>query len=578
MVSAAGAEASAAPPGEVPVSGNPNRSALGRPADIAPAADVPSSADREPAPFQLDPRAAPSTIAASGPPSAGAYRPGSISAPRDLTPPAALDSASLSDPRGPTALAEPDAATDGTGRPGSKLQEGPQTPQLTIHKTAPPEIQVGKPVKFQVRVINTGQTIATGVEVRDLIPQGTQLIGTTPHAQRGARGELVWELGTMQPGQEETVEVELMPTAEGEIGSVATVRLNAAASARSIATKPELEIQVSCPNRVVIGEDLTLSITITNPGSGVASDVVLEEHVPAGLQHPAGTELEYEVGTLRPNESRKLELTLTAARPGPFTTLLVARGDASLRPERRHEMTIVAPQLDVALQGPSRRYLEREAIYTVSISNPGTSPAHDVELIAELPLGLKFVSADNQGHYDEATRTVLWRLAELPVNTTGSVKLTTMPVEAGMKTLRIAGSADRVDPVKREQPIQVEGIAAILFQVVDVDDPIEKGGETAYEIRVLNQGSKAATNVQIEVTIPPEMKVVAAEGPVRHLVEGNRIRFESLARLAPKADTTYRVRVQGVQPGDLRVRVQLLTDEMDRPVVKEESTRVYSDE
>jgi hypothetical protein len=48
--------------------------------------------------------------------------------------------------------------------------------------------------------------------------------------------------------------------------------------------------------------------------------------------------------------------------------------------------------------------------------------------------------------------------------------------------------------------------------------------------------------------------------------------------LAPKADTTYRVRVQGLRSGDLRLRVQLLTDEMSTPVTKEESTRVYSDD
>ena len=33
----------------------------------------------------------------------------------------------------------------------------------------------------------------------------------------------------------------------------------------------------------------------------------------------------------------------------------------------------------------------------------------------------------------------------------------------------------------------------------------------------------------------------------------------------------------GLRPGDHRIRVQLLSDEMDAPVTKEESTRVYSD-
>jgi len=82
----------------------------------------------------------------------------------------------------------------------------------------------------------------------------------------------------------------------------------------------------------------------------------------------------------------------------------------------------------------------------------------------------------------------------------------------------------------------------------------------------------------LAVMLPPELRPMAAEGPVRHVANGGRILFDGLARLAPKADTTYRVRVEGLQPGDLRIRVQLLTDEMRSPVTKEESTRVYSDE
>jgi hypothetical protein len=54
--------------------------------------------------------------------------------------------------------------------------------------------------------------------------------------------------------------------------------------------------------------------------------------------------------------------------------------------------------------------------------------------------------------------------------------------------------------------------------------------------------------------------------------------FDPLPKLAPRADTAFRIRVQGLRPGDLRVRVQLLTAEMESPVTKEESTRVYADE
>ncbi len=565
-----------------PPPASPMRSAAGADRTVDPRSDPfgdRASAGREPAPLALDPQASSTRIPApsrthrfDGEAESGATADtGAAHAPDFGSPRTGLADRGAAD-RGVA------VSSEGTGRPGSKLIEGPQSPQVTLHKAAPPEVQVGKPATFLIQVINTGSVTASAVEVRDQIPRGMQLVRTNPPAQRGVAGELVWKLGAMQPGKESRIEVELMPVAEGELGSVATVHYTAEASARTVATKPELDVRVSAPPSVVIGEELTLSIVISNPGSGVATGVVLEEHVPAGFQHPAGTELEQEIGVLQPNESRSVELTLTAVRPGPYTNTIIARGEGSLRTEARQELAVVAPRLDVALEGPSRRYLEREATYTVSVSNPGSAPARDVELIAELPPGMDFVGADNQGHFEEATRTVHWRLAELPVNTMGSVTLTAVPIEAGQKTLRVSGTAAKVSPVQKEHAVSVEGVVAINFQVADSDDPIEKGAETTYEIRVTNQGSKTASNLQLEATLPPELHVVAAEGPVRHLIDANRVRFESLGQLAPKADTVYRVRVQGLEAGDLRMRVQLMADDMDRPVIKEESTRVYSDQ
>ena len=74
------------------------------------------------------------------------------------------------------------------------------------------------------------------------------------------------------------------------------------------------------------------------------------------------------------------------------------------------------------------------------------------------------------------------------------------------------------------------------------------------------------------------MKAIAASGPTQHAMEADRVVFAPLRRLAPKADTTYQIKVQGLGAGDHRLRVQLVTDEIRTPVTKEESTRVYADE
>lgn len=471
-----------------------------------------------------------------------------------------------------------DNSGDGVGQPGDPRLDGVQSPQLTIQKSAPKEIQVGKPAVFRVTIRNTGTAPACQVEIHDQVPRGTRLLNTMPQARRGTRGELVWTLGTIRPGEEAKVEMQLMPTTEGEVGSVATVHFGADVSVRTIATRPQLVVESVAPKKIMIGDQVTLSITVSNPGTGTATGVVLEERIPSGLQHPAGSELEYHVGDLKPGESRTLDLLLVASRAGSVTNRLTARGDGNLRVENNYDMEVVAPQLDIAVAGPKRRYLERQATYEFSVSNPGTAAAREVELVASLPPGLKFVSANNAGYYEESSRTVRWRLEELPANETGSVELVTLPLEAGQHALRIRGTAQKGLVAEKEQPVLVEGLVAILFQVADMVDPLEIGGETTYEVHVVNQGSKAASNVRLAVDFPRELRPIAAEGPTRYSVSGNRVIFDGLAQLAPKAKTVYRIRAKALQPGDLRIRFQLLTDDMQSPVTKEESTRVYADE
>jgi uncharacterized repeat protein (TIGR01451 family) len=478
----------------------------------------------------------------------------------------------------PTQTVLPGTQATGSGRPGLKELEGLQSPQLVVEKVAPAEIQVGRPAIFEIHVRNVGAVAATGVEIHDEIPEGTRLQSTKPQATRGVQGGLVWKLGTLPPGQDVAVEIELMPEDEGEIGSVATVHFQSEASVRTRATRPLLAIKTEALGEVLKGEELALKITVSNPGSGIAENVVLEEHVPQGFRHQEGTELEYEVGDLAPNESRELTLILEAVHPGPVVNMITARGEPSLNAQNETPVEVIAPLLDVAVDGPSQRFLECEAVYNLSVRNPGTAPAKQVELAVEVPAGMKFVSGTNRAYYEEATRTVHWMLEEIPVQEgPPPVQVTLMPVEAGNHTIRLVSFDDSGAKAEVEQPVQVEGIVAMYFEVADLQDPIEVGGQTLYEIRVVNQGSKEATNVRLAATLPPGLAAVAAKGPMpqEQAAQPNVVLFQALPRLAAKADVTYHVRVEGVQPGDLRMSVKVWTDEIEKPITKEESTRVY---
>lgn len=461
--------------------------------------------------------------------------------------------------------------------PDPRHVEGSQSPQLTIEKIAPTEVQVGKQARFELRVRNIGSAPAQGVEVHDAVPQGMQFVSSNPPTTQGPNGQLAWSLGELKPGEQAAVQLELMPTAEGDIRSQATVTFRTEVSVHTLATKPRLVLQLSAPKQVLIGEEATMTISISNPGTGAATGIVLSERVPHGLRHKAGNDLEFDVGTLRPGQSRQIELAMSAVEAGHVINSLQARADARLHAQARAEFDVVAPALAVAMTGPTRRYLERQATYTVAVSNPGTAPARDIELVTELPRGMKFVKANNAGHYDPQTRTVTWNLEELPPSETGSVTLVAVPIEAGEQRLKIAGKARQGLSDAKEKTVIVEGLAAVTFDVRGEDEAIEVGGETTYQIHVVNEGSMAATNMIVSALFPAEMKPVRAEGPAKYALDRHAVQFEPIPRLEPKGEATFRIRAQAIQPGDLRVKVQVQTDDMRQPVLKEENTRVYVD-
>lgn len=465
----------------------------------------------------------------------------------------------------------------GTGRPGESLLEGAQSPSITIQKLSPEEIQVGKRCTFAIRVQNSGQRTAQNVQIRDEVPLGTELVGTAPRATVSG-SEVVWNLGTLSPGEQRTVEMELLPREEGELGSVATVSLAAQASAKSRCTRPELALRLTAKPQVHVGEQQIVQIEISNPGSGDATGVMLLETVPTGVSHEAGPALEFEVGTLRAGEHRRMELMLTAEQAGKISNVMMARADASLQVEASCEFEVIAPELQLSIEGPQRRFLERPATYRVSIDNPGTAAAKDVQLVTHLPKGMQFVSANNMGEYDSSSHSVHWSLAELPASERGTVELIALPTEPGAQTLQVATKARQGLEDRTDKRVLVEGLSALMFEVEDVEGLIEIGGETTYEIRVRNQGSKAAANVQVVAIMPPGIRPISGQGETRHAIQGERVVFAPLPQLAPKSDTTFRIQAQGVRPGDQRVRVQISADDLQQPITKEVSTKVYADE
>ncbi|TWT79802.1 Large cysteine-rich periplasmic protein omcB precursor [Planctomycetes bacterium CA13] len=466
-------------------------------------------------------------------------------------------------------------ASETLASPGDRRLEGIQSPSIVIQKRAPAEVKVGKPASFVIHVQNVGSVEALDVQVHDRIPLGMRLVDVSPSpVQQGDL--LVWALGAMPAGDERTVTLQLIPEQEGELGSVARVTFEAAASVRTVSTRPELKVVQRAPEQVLIGQQLEIEVEVSNPGTGSATGVVVQEDVPDGLEHPKGKQLDNMLGDLAPGEVRHQVLRLRAVEPGMIQNVIRLASDDGVTAEHAVNVEVVAPELQVGLSGPSRRFLERQATYQLDVGNAGTADATNVEIVAQLDRGFTFVSTDYEGQYDPTRHAVYWSLKNLPKGKNGQVPLTLLPVEEGNRKIMIEATADLGTVAKSESLVTVESLAELTFQITDSSDPIEVGGETVYEIKLANSGSRNDSNVRLQLQLPPGIERISADGDAQEDGRGG-IFFPPKPELAANSDLVYRVRVRGTAPGTHVVKAIVMSDQSTVPVTKEESTMVYSD-
>ena len=468
---------------------------------------------------------------------------------------------------------------EGTGLPGSGELAGAQVPNLVIEKIMPQEVQINEPMTVVISIRNSGSAKAKNVVLTDRLPKGARFVEANASGMRTANGEVCWQLGDIGINEERNVELTLTPTTEGEIGSVATATFSVEASGSTRVTKPALTLEVTTVNdEHLVGGDLILEIRISNPGTGIARNITLEEYVPDLLSHPTGRKLSSTLDDLKPNETKRLRLTLKCERAGETINYIVAKGENDLFAESKIPILVLAPGLNLSIDGPRNRYLDRKATYELQVGNPGSATTREILLFAKLPKGLDFVSTDSMGAYDPETHTVHWSLYALPAQQSGKIELVTLPRAIGDYKIEFSGRAQGNLQDSAAHEVFVDGIASLGFEITNKVDPVELGREASYEIRIFNRGTKASSNVNIRVQLPEDMRFIAAEGPAQYNISGSIVDFVNLHQLVPGDVKTYVIRAQCLAVGDQRVLVQVQSDEMEKPVTKEENTNVYGDE
>jgi uncharacterized repeat protein (TIGR01451 family) len=450
----------------------------------------------------------------------------------------------------------------------------PPTPTVALRVRVPADVAAGQSIEYHIFVENTSGAPAHHVTVLNPLPGNARFVRSDPEPTL-REPALQWRFGTLDAGAKREITLVLMPMEAGDINNCARVQFEHGQCVRTKISLPSLRILKEGPAQANLNETLNFTLTVTNTSNVPASNVLLADVLPAGLQHSSGkNRLSWIIEKLGPGESKSVDYQVIAKATGRLCNKAIASADGGVREETENCVTVTEAKLKLSAVGPAKRYLHTPAQYEVTVSNEGTADLTDVRIAGDLPSQFSFVSASDGGQY--ADNHVQWTIGALAPGASRTVQLVLSAQSPGRFCQRVIATAERGPSEQAEACTDFTGVPALELSVEDSEDPVEVGATTTYRIAVRNPGTTPATNVQVTTQIPLQMQLVRAAGTADHREAAGKITFNPVS-LAVGGVANYEVEVRAVRPADVRFKVELTADQLIAgPVQQEESTTIYA--
>lgn len=358
---------------------------------------------------------------------------------------------------------------------------------LSMVKTSTPNpVQVNSTLTYTLTVTNDGPDEATGVTVTDILPasftigtitpsQGTcnPLVGTT----------LTCNMGTIANGGNATVTIEATPTQTGVIANTAVVSGdqpdpdptdNSSTESTTVEgsggepTDADLSVsKTSSPNPVIVNQNLTYSIAVSNLGPDPVTDAEVVDTLPGdvtfvsanpeqGSCNEAAGVVTCAIGAMDPGDSVVITLTVTPTAIGDAVnnvTVSSSLNDPNTANNSDTETTAVEDEPESAdisvtkVGSPNPATVNEELTYTVTVSNSGPDVAANVVLTDTLPTGAIFVSANpEQGTCDHVAGVVTCNLNNIAGGGDVVTTIIVIPTIPGVASNNVTVVSDVDDP------------------------------------------------------------------------------------------------------------------------------------
>jgi large repetitive protein len=443
----------------------------------------------------------------------------------------------------------------------------PQIADLSLTKTVDKgNPTVGDQVVFTVTVSNKGPDTATGVSVRDQVPEGMTFVSATASQGSYNRNNGIWTVGTVinsgsatlrltarvaQAGVKENA-AEVIASDQFDPNSIPNNNVPSEDDQATAMVQPEtadLSLTMTADaTRPNVGDDVTFILTLRNAGPNAPSGVAVRDKLPAGLDYQSSMPSVgvydpnggiWTVGNMPVGATATLQITAKVSKSGNLVNTAEVSASSLFDPnstpnnnvagENDQASVTITPQVaDLSLTkrvDNATPNVGQTVNYTLTVSNAGPDEATGVAVRDGLPPGLGFVSATpSQGDYDTATG--IWTVGSIANGSQATLTVAAMVETADPKTnVAEVSASDQFDPdstpnnnVTREDDqaeLTVTPQIADLSLTKTADNPNPNVGQNVtFTLTVDNAGPSAATNVQVRDILPASLQFVSASGSI----------------------------------------------------------------
>jgi hypothetical protein len=128
----------------------------------------------------------------------------------------------------------------------------------------------------------------------------------------------------------------------------------------------------------------------------------------------------------------------------------------------------------------------------------------------------------------------------------------------------------------------IQGISKLALSVSEPRGVLDEGEESEYEIKIRNEGSKEATNLQVRGQVSDNLEVLSINGPESRGsssasgADPTTALFPEVARLPAGGEITMSFKVRAVKPGAGTCTVNVSHADIPQPLSQTMVTRVTS--